>query len=117
MCIRDSDDPIATRDDGSCYFYTSTNNDPGYVYGGGGYSGGGYSGGGHSGTDIGFPAITNSDGGMNIGPSGEEIFGFCCLPLIVFITIFSMTRDLNKTKKLQPKDGDEKPKSKDKKMQ
>ena len=113
-----NDDPIATKDDGSCYFYTATNNDPGYVYDGGGYTGGGYSGGGHSGTDIGFPAITDSNGGMGyLGPSAGEIFGFCCLPLIVFITIFSMSRDLNKTKKLQLKDGDDKPKSKDKKMQ
>lgn len=114
-----NDDPLATRDDGSCYFYTTTNNqNPGYDYGGGGYSGGGYSGGGHSGTDIGFPAITDSNGGMGyLGPSGEEISKFCCFPLIIFIALFSMAQNLNKTKKLQRKDGDDKPKSKDKKMQ
>ena len=77
-------DPNATRYDHSCYYYTYetpvTNNtySPGIP---------------HSGSDVGFPAITNSDGGMNMsfGPSEGEI-AVCCLLLFFGLALILSTK-------------------------
>ena len=39
----------------------------------------------------GFPPITDSDGGMGFGPEDflEEIFLFCCLPLILLYVVIA----------------------------
>ena len=61
----------------------------GWVYTGGGYTGGGYGGGGYGGGDVGFPAITDSNGGMNFGClflcSEEEWAAFITVSIIVLV--------------------------------
>ena len=61
----------------------------GWVDTGGGYTGGGYGGGGYGGGDVGFPAITDSNGGMNFGCiflcSEEEWAAFITVSIIVLV--------------------------------
>ncbi len=91
-------DPNATKYDDSCYFYTyetpNTNNtySPGIP---------------HSGSDVGFPAITNSDGGMNMsfGPSDEEIMEImtCCVLLFFVGLAFIMNTQSKRHESVQLK--------------
>ena len=80
-------DPNATKYDNSCYFYTyetpitNSSYSPGIP---------------HSGSDVGFPAITDSNGGMNfsIGPSEEEMaqMAACCLLLFFGLAFILSTK-------------------------
>jgi WD40 repeat protein len=89
-------DPNATKYDDSCYFYTyetpNTNNtySPGIP---------------HSGSDVGFPAITDSDGGMNMsfGPSDEEIMEImtCCVLLFFVGLAFIMNTQSRRNESVQ----------------
>ena len=77
-------DPNATRSDGSCYYDTYETPVINYTYSPGIP---------HSGSDVGFPAITDSNGGMNfsIGPSEGEM-AVCCLLLFFGLTLILSTK-------------------------
>ena len=91
-------DPNATKYDDSCYFYTYeipvTNNtySPGIP---------------HSGSDVGFPAITDSNGGMNfsLGPSDEEVMEImtCCVLLFFVGLAFIMNTQSKRHESVQLK--------------
>ena len=83
-------DTLYKRDNGVCNSEgLDLVGNSGGEYTGGGYTGGGYGGGGYGGGDVGFPAITDSNGGMNFGClflcSEEEWAAFITVSIIVLV--------------------------------